>query len=402
MRHQHPHKYLTDMKIRSLTVPKRYSDGNGLYLVVTQSGTKQWVLRILVHGRRRDIGLGGYKVVSLAEARAKAIEMKKLAREGIDPVTARNNARRSIPTFEQAAREVHTQNLDLWKNKKQIAQWITTLETYAFPKIGKLRVNDIRSSHIQGVLLPIWIEKHETANRVRQRMMKVLDWARANEYLETENPVRGIQEGLPRVKRRPKHFPSLAYSEISDFIKQLNTNSKSKNVNLALEFLILVACRSGELRFAKWSEINFTDSKWIIPADRIKMGVEHHIPLSDRAMDILQEAKMSWGQSEYIFPSSQNWGKAMSDGTLSAALKRLGYKITVHGFRSTFRDWASETRYYPNDVVEMALAHSNPNKTEAAYKRGNLFEKRKELMNDWAMYCASDVEPAGEGKNAKC
>jgi len=393
---RHPDKALTDMKIRNLSNPGRYSDGNGLYMVVTKTGSKQWVQRIMVNGRRRDIGLGGYTVVSLSEARAKAIEMKKSAREGQDPIAVRNEARRIIPTFEEAAREVHAQNVHIWKNPKQRAQWITTLETYAFPKIGRMKVNDIRSGNIHEVLGPIWIEKHETANRVRQRMTKVFDWAKAKEFMYSENPVRGIQESLPRVKRKPKHFAALPYTDVATFIQRLKTGVQSTNCRLALEFLILVACRSGELRNARWSEVDLENAVWKIPADRMKMGVEHHIPLSSRAMEILREAKSRWPQSEFVFPSAQSWTKTMSANTLNKIAKRLGYKITVHGFRSTFRDWASETRYYPNDVVEMALAHGNPNKTESAYKRGNLFEKRKELMADWAEYCGGDMSDVAE------
>ena len=384
---KHPEKALTDMTIRNLTSPGRYADGNGLYIVVTKSGAKQWVQRLTVNGRRRDIGLGGYSYTTLADARAKAIEMKSQARNGLDPIAIRNEAQRIVPTFADAARQVHKQNALIWKNPKQRAQWITTLETYAFPTIGRMKVGDIRSSHIHTVLLPIWVEKHETANRVRQRMAKVFDWAKAKEYMRIENPVSGIQESLPKIKRKRSHFAALPYTDVANFISRLQTEVQSPNSRLALEFLILNATRSGELRHAVWDEIDFQARTWEIPASRMKMGLAHHIPLADRSKAILEQARDYWGHGSLIFPSALYPSKPMSAATLNKIAKDMGYSITVHGFRSTFRDWASETRSYPNDVVEMALAHGNPNKTEAAYKRGNLFEKRKELMADWARYC---------------
>jgi len=198
----------------------------------------------------------------------------------------------------------------------------------------------------------------------------------------------GIKQGLPIVTSKVNHFKALPYEDISQFIRKLKNSTQSANVKLGLEFLILTACRSGELRFAEWSEIDLDGSRWIIHANRMKAGREHHVPLSIRAINILDEIKAISENSTYIFPSSQNWKKSMSDATISKAVKTLGFDVTVHGFRSTFRDWASETRTYPNDVVEMALAHTNPNRIEAAYKRGDLFNKRAEIMDDWADYCA--------------
>ena len=368
----------------------RYGDGRGLNLVVTKSGTKQWVLRVMVHGRRREIGLGGYPDVSLAQARAKRENMRAQIKDGKDPLEIRRSEK-AIPSFKDAALIVHEINKPTWSNKKAAAQWLSSLEAYAFPKIGNMQVNEIRPSHILSVLEPIWTEKHETANRVRQRMSKVFDWAKTKEYLAFSNPVSGIKEGLPRVKSKPKHFAAMDYNSIADFIEELKDSSQSLNVKLALEFLILTSVRSGELRFAEWSEINFKESRWEIPAARMKVKDvgDHHIPLTKRSLAILKEMKPISGRSPYIFPSSQNWRKPMSDATLTKALRRMGYTETVHGFRSTFRDWCSETKNYPNDIVEMCLAHQNPNKVEAAYKRGKLFEKRIEVMTEWAWYCDS-------------
>lgn len=385
------HKFnrLKDMQIRKLTKKGRYGDGLGLNLVVNASGSKQWILRITVNGKRKDIGLGGYPTVTLSKAREDALAMRRLAKQGIDPVQARREARRVIPTFEEAARKVHADNIPTWKETKAVTQWISSLENYAFPVIGRMKLNDIRPSDIISVLAPIWVEKHSTANRVRQRMSRVFDWAKTQEFIMHENPVYGIKQGLPRTRARIKHFAAMPYDEIAGFISHLHRSTQSDNVKLGLEFLILTACRSGELRFAKWSEIDFDGRRWTIPPERMKAGKSHLVPLTERSMVILEAARgLSGGDSTYIFPSSQNWDKTMSDATLTKALKKgLGYPYTVHGFRSTFKDWCSETRNYPNDVVEMALAHTNRNKTEAAYKRGDLFEKRKELMADWAEFC---------------
>lgn len=312
-----------------------------------------------------------------------------MAKEGIDPIVARREAMRVIPTFEEAARQVHADNIPTWKETKAVTQWINSLENYVFPIIGRMSLNDIRPSDIIAVLSPIWVEKHSTASKVRQRMSRVFDWAKTQEYITHENPVTGIKQGLPKTKSKVEHFKAMSYEEVASFISHLQTSTQSVNVKLGLEFLILTACRSGELRMAEWSEIDLEALRWTIPPKRMKAAKEHVVPLTERSMAILEAARgLSGGHSNYIFPSSQNWTKSMSDSTLTKALKKgLGYPYTVHGFRSTFRDWASETRTYPNDVVEMALAHTNKNKTEAAYKRGDLFEKRKELMNDWARFC---------------
>jgi integrase len=385
---RHKHNRLTDLKVRKLSEKGRYGDGLGLYLVVTQAGTKQWLLRIMVNGKRKDIGLGGYPTTSLADARKTTLKMRGQAKQGLDPVFLRRDAKRVVPTFEEAARKVHSENKGAWKETKAVAQWISALERYAFPVIGRMRVNDIRPSDIISVLLPIWVEKHSTANRVRQRMSRVFDWAKTQEYLDRDNPVSGIKQGLPRVQSGVKHFRAMSYEILPDFISHLLTSTQSINVKLGMEFLILTCCRSGELRFAEWSEIDLEARRWTIPAERMKTRKEHAIPLTERALAILGDAKSLLGDGNYIFPSSQNWTKPMSDATLSKALKKgLGYDYTIHGFRSTFRDWASETRTYPNDVVEMVLAHANRNKTEASYKRGDLFAKRKVIMADWASYC---------------
>ncbi|MEP1230729.1 MAG: integrase arm-type DNA-binding domain-containing protein [Litorimonas sp.] len=379
---RHPVHSLTDLRIRRLKDAGRFADGNGLYLVVTKTGSKQWVLRATVNGRRKDIGLGGYPSVSLAQAREETLQLKNLINVGVDPVKYRREKKRITPSFAEAAYQVHRENIPTWKNSKQADQWINSLKSYAFPKIGSLRVDDISVDDVLSVLNPIWVVKAETANRVRQRMLKIFKWCKRKGYMK-ENPAEDIQEALPKVRRKREHFVAMSYDDIAAFIARLQSSSQTPNVRLGLEFLILTACRSGELRGALWEEIDFKNRLWIIPDERMKANREHTVPLTERALEIIKEIRPISGKSELLFPSSQNWRKVMSDATLSAAVKRMGYKVTVHGFRSTFRDWASETRTYPNDVVEMALAHSNRNKTEAAYKRGKLLEKRRELMDDW-------------------
>ena len=388
---KHKFNRLSDIQVRKLTLKGRYGDGLGLNLVVTASGSKQWVLRTMVNGKRKDIGLGGYPTVTLGKAREAAMSMRRMAKQGKDPVAARREAMRVIPTFAEAARQVHADNIPTWKETKAVTQWISSLENYAFPTIGKMKLDDIRPTDILSVLAPIWVEKHSTANRVRQRMSRVFDWAKTQEFLTRENPVSGIKQGLPKINGKVQHFKAMPYEDVASFITVLKSSTQSNNVKLGLEFLILTACRSGELRGAKWAEVDLGACRWVVPAERMKASKEHVVPLTERSVAILKQAKELLGDSEHIFPSSQNWNKAMCDATLTKALKKgLGYPYTVHGFRSTFRDWASETRTYPNDVVEMALAHTNPNKTEAAYKRGDLYEKRKELMKDWQRFCWRD------------
>jgi len=394
---QRLHNQLSDLKLRRLKDSGRYTDGLGLHIFVTKALTKQWVLRLNVQGVRREIGLGGYPDVSLSEARATRDRMRAEVRAGLDSVAKRNDSKVKVLTFREAAEQVLALNKASWKNPKHAAQWLSTLETYAFPHIGNRKINDISAKHILMVLEPIWLEKHETANRVRQRMSKVFDWAKAKEFVKHENPVTGIQEGLPNYKGKTEHFKAVSYTRIQEFIQTLQNSTQSINVQNGLQFLILTVVRSGELRFAEWSEIDLENRKWLIPAERMKAGIDHHIPLSAPAIRILKHMVAVTGKQTYIFPSSQNWGKAMSDATMSKAVKALGYDATVHGFRSTFRDWASETRSYPNDVVEWALAHTNPNKTEAAYKRGDLFEKRMKLMEDWGRFCMTT--DTGENTN---
>lgn len=368
-----------------------HNDGDGLYLRVTKTGSRSWILRTRVHGKKRDIGLGGLTTRTLAEARVEAAEMRKLARLGGDPLAMR---RRVVPTFEEAALQVwNEQIVPTSKNEKHKAQWINTLKQYAFPKLGALSVDVITSNEVMAVLLPIWLEKPETARRVRQRLRTVFDWCIVKEYRQTANPLSGIEKALPKQRDKVKHHKSLPYGELPAMMDRLK---EAEGVGaLALRFAILTAARSGEVRGACWSEIE--GSTWIIPAERMKGGLEHRVPLSDEALDVLETIKGF--DDDLIFPGSQG-GKPLSDMSLTAVLKRLDVPVTVHGFRSTFRDWVGECTNTPREIAEMSLAHSVGNVVEQAYARSTLFEKRKVLMDRWAGHCSSrtsDIVHLGTG-----
>jgi len=372
-------------KLNALTVKGKLStgmhnDGDGLYLRVAKTGSRSWILRTRVHGKKRDIGLGGLATRTLAEARTEATEMRKLARLGGDPLALRH---RAIPTFEEAALQVwNEQIVPTAKNEKHKAQWINTLRQYAFPKLGAKTVDVIKSNDVLAALLPIWLEKPETARRVRQRLRTVFDWCIVKEYRETANPLSGIEKALPKQRDKVKHHKSLPYGELPALMDRLE---EVKGVGAkALRFTILTAARSGEVRGARWQEID--GNSWIVPAGRMKGGVEHRVPLSGEALEILEDLKGY--DDELIFPGSQR-GKPLSDMSLSAVLKRMNVPVTVHGFRSTFRDWVSECTSTPREIAEMSLAHTVGNAVEKAYARSDLFEKRKALMDRWAAHCLS-------------
>lgn len=404
---RHPEKALTAVTVRNAK-PGRHADGNGLYLEVDESGARRWLLRIMVQGRRRDIGLGSTSLVSLAEARDTAIAMRKVARAGGDPLAERQKALRVVPTFETAARTCHTEHKDSWKNGKHADQWFTTLETYAFPVIGTMTVDKIGTPEVRDVLLPIWLEKPETARRVRQRIGTVLDWATTKAFREGENPVRSVAKGLPKQKDAAEHFAALAYDDVPAFLTKLRaTDQTGPVVKLAMEFLILTAVRSGEMRGAVWREIDTEAKLWTIPAERMKAGKPHVVPLAPRAVELLEAARKLARKPDdldaLVFEGSKP-DKPMSDMTLTMVLRRMKIEATAHGFRSAFRDWTAETTNTPSDVAEMALAHTIKNKVEAAYRRGDLLEKRRVLMKLWADFCqgaTGAVVPITAGRKGK-
>jgi integrase len=387
-RGRHPEKALSAVQIRAIRKPGRYSDGNGLHLVVDPSGAKRWVLRTVVQGRRRDIGLGGLQLVSLAEAREKALTYRKLAREGGDPIAEKRRARVVVPTFKAAATAVHEEHRVAWKNKKHAAQWINTLEQYAYPVLGDRRVDQIDTPDILKVLSPIWLRKPTTARRVKQRIGTIMDWAKASRFRSGENPIDGVAKGLPRQPDRKRHHAALPFADVPAFVERLRTSAFAEQTRLAFEFLILTATRTNELIGARWAEIDQDRAIWTIPAERMKAKREHRVPLPPRCLEILTCAKELAANSEFVFPG-RSGGKPMSNVAFLMALRRMKLDVTAHGFRSAFRDWAAERTHFPREVCEMALAHTINDKTEAAYRRGDLFDKRRELMAAWASFVAS-------------
>ena len=384
---RHPEKALTAVQVRSLKEPGRYADGNGLYLVVEPSGSKRWLLRTVVQGRRRDIGLGGLSLVPLAEAREKALAYRKIARDGGDPLAERRRAQVTIPTFAEAAETVHAEHRATWKNPKHAAQWITTLRTYANPHLGAKRIDQIETPDVLRALSPIWLTKPETARRVRQRIGTVLDWAKAAGHRSGDNPVEGVAKGLPKQGERDEHHAALPYADVPAFVARLRGMSGPGEIGrLAFEFLILTAARTGEVLDARWSEINEAEALWTVPAARMKAGREHRVPLSSRAGEVLARAKTLGGGSALVFPG-RSGENPLSNMVFLMALRRMSVPITAHGFRSSFRDWAAETTNLPREVAEMALAHAVENRVEAAYRRGDLLAKRRDLMEQWATFC---------------
>lgn len=398
---RHPEKALTAVKVRSLTKPGRYGDGNGLYLIVDPSNAKRWMLRTVVRGRRRDIGLGGVQLVSLAEARETAVSYRKIARSGGDPLEERRRAAREIPTFEEAARQVHATHQGSWKNAKHAQQWINTLTRYTFPTIGMQRVDQIGAPEILNVLSPIWLTKPETARRVRQRIGTVLDWAKTAGHRSGENPIAGIGKGLPKQPVAKKHHAALPYDEVPGFVARLRESGLAETTRMAFEFLILTAGRTGEVVGARWEEVNLEDKIWTVPAARMKAGREHRVPLSSTAFEILRRAELMPANTGFIFPG-QKPEKPISNMAFLMALRRMMIPVTAHGFRSTFRDWAAERTSFPREVCEMALAHTIRDKSEAAYRRGDLLEKRRDLMEAWSRFVSSTahavVVPLKAGK----
>ncbi|AEV35260.1 Phage integrase family [Pseudovibrio sp. FO-BEG1] len=378
-----PHKQLTALAAKNAIVPGKYFDGNGLYLLVKASGAKQWIQRITIRSKRCEIGLGSYPLTTLAEARDRAYENKRKALRGDDPLTARRR-QKAILTFEAAAREVHKVNLPTWRNEKHGKQFISTLETYVFPKIGKIKVSDVSSADILAVLSPIWLKKAETARRIKQRIGLVLKWAIAKGWRQ-DNPIDAIAQALPKQEKTKAHHKALPYSNIRNFLSVLDQSAASRSVKLALELTILTACRSGEVRLAVWEEVDLTLKVWTIPASRMKAKQEHKIPLTPRMVSILQQAKELFGDTGLIFPGAKE-GKPFSDMTMSKLVKELGFDVHVHGFRTTFRTWAQERTNIAREVVEKALAHTIKDKAEAAYARSDLLEKRRDLMERWEAY----------------
>lgn len=376
-------KRLNALAVRNAAKPGRYGDGDGLFLVVGKSGSRSWIVRVQKNGRRRDIGLGSASKVPLKLARERAAEVRQQIEVGIDPVAERRK-QTGIPTFEEAARLVHAEHKKGWKNGKHQAQWLSTLQSYAFPRFGQVAVSQVEAYAVRDALEAIWLSKPETARRLRQRILTVIDWSVAKGYRDIGLPLPVIDKALPKQRVRVKHHSAMPYKELPAFMKQLSSGHGTGRA--ALRALIFTACRSGEIREARWGEIDLDQRAWIIPPERMKGGREHYVPLSDAAAQAFREMLPYRREGNSLVFPGQTRGKPLSDMTLTKALRGLGRKETVHGFRSTFRDWAAEQTNFPAELAEVALAHVNSDKTEAAYLRSDRREQRRELMETWATY----------------
>ena len=399
------HNALTPLSVKNAK-PGRHADGAGLHLLVKETGARSWVYRFMLKGKSRDIGLGaaGPNGITLAAARDLALALRLKVKSGIDPLEERQresaNALASAQasmvagiTFKTVAEAYIAANETNWRNGKHRQQWRNTLATYVYPIIGDLPVADISTAHVLSVLEPIWQAKPETASRIRGRIETVLDAAKARGYRQGENPARWrghIAPWLPTRSRLTRgHHKAMPYNELPAFISALR--KREAVAALALEFAIHTAARTGEVIGARWEEVDLVRATWTIPADRMKAGKEHRVPLSPRAVEILRDTMEL--RKEWLFPAAK--GGRLSSMAMTMLLRRMKVDVTVHGFRSSFRDWAAESTGYAHEVVEMALAHTIESKVERAYRRGDLFDKRRRLAQDWTVFLETPVVSAG-------
>ena len=376
---------LTAVEVKNADVGKHH-DGRGLFLRVYRSGSRCWVLRLTVDGRRREIGLGGWPAVGLADARRKAYEHRAAAADGRDPLADKRRA--DVPTFREAARIVWEANRARWRNERTATLWWASLENHAFAIIGDMAVDRITQSDVLGCVEPIWTTRTETARKVRQRIRTVLRWCQAHGYVTLNVAGEAIDGALPPMPRVKAHFRSLPYTEVRDALAVVDRTGASASAKLCLRFAVLTAARSGEARNAVWDEIDFAASEWRIPADKMKAATEHRVPLSDAALEVLYEAKACHDGSDLVFPSPLKAGHPLSNMTLTKILRDAGLaeRATVHGFRASFRTWALEQTDTPWAVAEAALAHSLGDSVQQAYIRGDAYTKRRQLMDQWAQY----------------
>ena len=380
---RHPANALSNTFVRNVSQAGRYCDGNGLYLHVKPTGTRSWVQRLVIRGRRRELGLGGYPLVELKDARERALANRRLARAGGDPLAHKRHAE-GIPTFTEAAERVWAGKHPGWRHPRHARDWMASLKRYAFPRIGHVPVCDVTSADVLDTLQSVWHHRPETARRLRQRISAVMEWAVAMQY-RTDNPcarvgpILGPQPGLVR------HMPALHHSKVAAAIQTIQASGATQAVKLAFEFLVLTATRSGEVRGARWDEFDLPARIWTIPAGRTKANRGHRVPLSRRAVQILDSARtLSSDDSALVFAGQD--GKPIGETRLSKLLRNQKIAAVPHGFRSSFRDWAAEATNHPREVIEAALGHLVTNRTEAAYARSDLFDRRRRLMNEWSAY----------------
>ncbi|GAB5449549.1 MAG: site-specific integrase [Gymnodinialimonas sp.] len=381
--------------------PGRHGDGAGLYLVVDPSGARRWIVRVTVKGQRNskgaplrtDFGLGGADIVTLNQARERALEYRRMAKTGLNP---RYNAKRDIPTFEEFSQQVHIDRLPTWKNAKHGQQWLHTLRDYAFPKIGRMPVDSIGEPEVMMCLSPIWTDKHETAKRLAQRMKVVLDVAKSKGFRSGENPVTAVKEAgvLPKVKAKVDHHDAMPWGDVPAFYAELA--ERSAMAARALQFTILTAARTSEVLEMRWPEVDFDARLWTVPAERMKGGKAHRVPLTDEMLTILEPLKAM--ASDYVF-EGQKRHRPLSNMSMLMLLRRMGRDgFTVHGFRSSFRDWASEEAGAPREVAEAALAHQVGSDVERAYARSDLLERRGELARLWCGWVEPNIHSKIDGE----
>ena len=387
---------LTAAFVRTVNRPGVYGDQHGLRLRVYESRkrksiSKHWIWRGTVNGVRRDVGLGAFPYVSLAEARQKAFEHRKISWAGGDPVALKR--RPDVPTFAEAVDSVIAIHRDGWKDAgKSEKQWRASLRDYAMPRLGRRRIDQITTGDVMAVLIPHWHTKNETMRRVHQRIGAVMKWAVAQGY-RGDNPAGdAISAALPKTGTMRRHQRALPFAEVGAALAKVKGSNAYKGTVMALELLVLTACRSGEVRLATWEEVDFEAETWTVPASRMKAKRDHRVPLSTRPLEILHEARALSDGSGLVFPSAH--GRAISDNTISKLLRELGIEAVPHGFRSSFRDWAAECSDAPREVCELALAHVNSDRVEAAYRRTDLFERRRVLMAEWSGFvgCPTGIQ----------
>ena len=378
---------LTARTVMALNKPGRYGDGGTLYLVVAPGGSKSWVQRLTIGGRRCDMGLGGFPLVTLAEARELAFDNRRRARAaaatraptGVAPLT---------PTFEQAAGHALEANRARWRNAKTAAHWTVSMARHAFPVFGTRRVDQIGREDVLRVLTPIWTSKPELARKVRQRIRATLQWAMAHGYVDRNVAGEAIDGALPAMPAVAAHYRALPYAEVGRALELIEASRASQSAKACLRLVALTACRSGEARGARWDEVDIESREWRIPAPRMKTASEHRVPLSDAALAAIESVRPLRNPSNLLFPSPQRPGTPLSDMALTKILRDTGLsdRATVHGFRTSFRTWASERTSVPHAVAEMALAHAVGSSVERSYARSDLFDKRRGLMHQWSQY----------------
>jgi len=374
---------LTIAKIRSLSTPGWYGDGDTLYLRVAPGGSKGFVQRLTIDGQRHDLGLGGWPVTSLVEAREQAFENRSIARKGGDPRMLRD-----VPTFREAAERKHAELAPTWRSKKHGTAWMQSLEKHVFPFLAEKPVNRIKPTHILAVLKPIWNTRKDTARRVRQRIRTVLAWCEAHEYVERNVAGECIDGALHRQRAKPEHMRSLPYSEIARFVRDLDSGPGSVVNRLALLFTILTATRGIEAREARWDEIDVVARMWCIPGSRMKMERDHDQPLSEPALEVIERARALDDGSGFVFPSQRKPGQPLSNVAFMVLLRKLGYadRATAHGFRATFRTWASECTDASTRTKKLSTAHKPGDAIEDAYDRSLVLDPRRELMEQWGRF----------------